>query len=47
MRTELMAMGIKPGMIMGTIIRDLKEAWAISGYSATKDELLALVTVPY
>jgi tRNA nucleotidyltransferase/poly(A) polymerase len=44
---DLIAMGIKPGMIMGTIIRDLKEAWAISGYSATKDELLALVTVPY
>jgi tRNA nucleotidyltransferase/poly(A) polymerase len=42
----LMAMGVKPGMVMGTILRDLKEAWAISGYSATRDELLALVTVP-
>ena len=39
--TDLIAMGFKPGIAMGVTLRNLKEAWGRSGFSATKDELLA------
>ena len=40
---DLIAAGVKPGMAMGVMLRDLKEAWFRSGYSASKEELLANV----
>lgn len=40
---DLIAHGIKPGKIMGVIINTLKEEWAASGYSATKDDLMQMV----
>lgn len=40
---DLMAHGIKPGKIMGVIISTLKDEWAASGYSATKDDLMQMV----
>lgn len=40
---DLIAYGIKPGKIMGVIINTLKDKWAASGYSATKDDLMQMV----
>ena len=38
---DLIACGIKPGIAMGVILRDMKEDWGRSGFSASKEELLA------
>ena len=40
---DLIASGVKPGMAMGVMLRDLKEAWFRSGYSASKEELMVNV----
>jgi tRNA nucleotidyltransferase (CCA-adding enzyme) len=45
--TDLINIGIKPGIKMGIIIKHLKEDWANSGYSATKEELLANKYITY
>lgn len=41
---DLLMMGFKPGKIIGQILHQLKEAWADSEYTATKEALLARVT---
>ena len=38
---DLIEAGIKPGLAMGVMLRELKEAWFRSDYSATKEELMA------
>jgi tRNA nucleotidyltransferase (CCA-adding enzyme) len=38
---DLIKRGIKPGPVMGKIIRDIKVAWAETNYTATKADLLA------
>jgi tRNA nucleotidyltransferase (CCA-adding enzyme) len=40
---DLIAIGINPGFQMGVMLRDLKDAWAKSGYSATKEDLIAAI----
>jgi len=40
---DLIAAGVKPGAAMGKMLRMLKESWAHSSYSATKEELLKLI----
>ena len=42
---DLFAVGMKQGKAMGDVLRQLKDAWADSGYVATKEELMALVVV--
>ena len=37
---DLISFGIKPGIAMGVMLRNLKEHWGNSGFSATKEELL-------
>jgi tRNA nucleotidyltransferase (CCA-adding enzyme) len=37
---DLMQRSIKPGKVMGQLLRQLKEDWAASGYTATKRQLL-------
>ncbi len=37
---DLMQRGVKPGKIMGQLLRQLKEDWATGGYTATKNQLL-------
>jgi tRNA nucleotidyltransferase (CCA-adding enzyme) len=37
---DLMQRGVKPGKVMGQLLRQLKEDWAASGYTATKRQLL-------
>jgi tRNA nucleotidyltransferase/poly(A) polymerase len=42
---DLIKMGMKPGPQYGVVINKLKEIWADSGYTATKEQLLANVQV--
>lgn len=42
---DLMQAGVQAGPNMGKVLRKLKDAWADSGYVATKEELMALVVV--
>lgn len=42
---DLIAMGMKPGKDLGAMLYKLKNAWADSGYVATKEELLSGVVV--
>ena len=42
---DLFAVGMKQGKAMGDVLRNLKNAWADSGYVATKEELMAQVVV--
>ena len=40
---DLIACGIKPGKVMGEILRMMKDDWADSDYRKTKDQLLSVI----
>lgn len=42
---DLMQAGVQAGPNMGKVLRKLKDAWADSGYVATREDLLAMVVV--
>lgn len=41
---DLIEMGIKPGMTLGVILRNLKEHWFVTGCCESREELLAIIT---
>jgi len=39
---DLIALGMKPGPALGTLLKDLEEEWAAGGFTASREMLLAL-----